>query len=138
MSGMDDELQKVREEIRLADEALVRELSALSGLSDVWIARAQELPAFGKRVELGIKVAESKFRRHPERYRLLARARDDKGLEKAITDARMEEAVLERVRNEALACGADGPVADRIVALYRDRIIPETKIVQIRRLQEME
>ncbi|MFO7535839.1 MAG: hypothetical protein R6X19_09200 [Kiritimatiellia bacterium] len=135
---MDAELHQVREEIRLADEALVRELAALGGPAGGWLDRAEKIPGFRDRIELGVKVAESKFRRHPERYRLLARARDEKGLETAITDARMEEAVLERVRQEALACGADDPVAGRIVALYRDRIIPETKIVQIRRLQQME
>lgn len=135
---MDAELQQVREEIRLADEALVRELAALGGASEDWIVRAEKLPEFRHRIDLGVKVAETKFRMNPERFRPLAKTRDEKGLAKAITDARMEEAVLERVRKEALACKDDPVLAEHIVALYRDRIIPETKTVQIRRLCGME
>ena len=131
---MNIELHHVREEIRKADEELVRELAAASGeAEDGWTGR----PTVRRRIALGLKVAECKFRHEPERFRALARACDERGLERAITDVRTEEAVLERVRKQALACGSDNASAERLVTFYRDQIIPETKTVQIRRLCEL-
>jgi chorismate mutase len=138
MSDGADDLQKVREEIGLADEALVRDLVALDDAgSPDWERRAAGRPAFRFRVDLGVRVAESKFRRDPEAYRPLARARDEKGLERMITDARVEAGVFDRVRRQTLACGGSPALAERVAVLYRDRVIPETKAIQIRRLCEL-
>jgi chorismate mutase len=132
------DLQKVRDEIRLADEALVRDLVALEAAPvPVWERRAMALPAYRIRVSLGVKVADSKFRQDPERYRPLARKHDEVGLEQAITDEAVEAAVLDRVRQQALALGADAGLAGRVADLYRGRIIPETKRFQIRWLFEL-
>jgi chorismate mutase len=132
------ELQTVREEIRRADEALVRDLVALgAGAGEPWEAQASARPAFRARVALGVKVAESKFRHNPGRFRPLAAKRDEKGLEQAITDPATEGAVLDRVRRQTLECGGDPAVAERVAALYLNRVIPETKRIQIRRLCEM-
>jgi chorismate mutase len=138
MSFSHDDLQRVRDEIRQADEALVRDLVEQgAGAGPDWERRAAARPAFKFRVDLGGKVAESKFLQSPERFRSLAQARDVKGLDQAITDAAMESAVLDRVRQAALACGGDAVLADRLAVLYRDRVIPETKTVQIRRMIEL-
>jgi chorismate mutase len=131
---MKDNLHQVREEIRKADEELVRELAAALGESgEGWAAREM----VRRRIAMGGRVAACKFARDPDRYGALARARDVRGLERAITDARMEEAVLERVSKQALDLGCAADAADRIAAFFRDRIIPETKTVQIHRLCEL-
>ncbi len=140
MTFSHEDLQRVRDEIRQADEALVRdlvELGAGAGAGADWERRAAARPSFKFRVDLGVKVAESKFRQSPERYRPLAQARDVKRLNQAITDADMESAVLDRVWRQTLECGGDAVLADRLAVLYRDRVIPETKTVQIRRMIEL-
>lgn len=135
---MDADLVNVRDEIRQADEALVRELVALKAGSDgEWEALAEGRPAFHRRIALGMKVAETKFRMDPARFCSLTRAGDKKGLEQAITDVKTEEAVLERVRQMALALEGGAKAADRISNLYLKRIIPDTKTVQIKRLCDL-
>ena len=127
------DLHQVREEIRHADEAMVRELTGVPDLSDDgWAARA----VAARRIALGERVAACKFAREPDRFRALARARDAQGLERAITDLRTEAAVLERVRRQARERGCAEELAERMAGFYRERIIPETKRIQVRLLSE--
>lgn len=84
---MNVELHQVRDEIRKADEELVRELIA-PGAGERWELR----PVVARRIALGVRVAECKFGHEPAHYRPLAQARDEQGLARAITDARMEAA----------------------------------------------
>jgi chorismate mutase len=96
------------------------------------------LQAISKRVHYGMFVAETKFRSASGRYAALVRAGDRAALEAAITDARVEEAVLERVGRKARRyCGelkdTSGPSVDpeAMVAVYRRWIIPMNKQVQV-------
>ncbi len=129
---MNVELHQVRDEIRHADEAVVRDLAgATEETDDGWAVRA----SVRRRIALGKKVAACKFRMEPERFRALAGARNEPGLERAITDTRMEEAVLERIRKQARELECAEALAKRMTDFYRTRIIPETKQVQIRMLR---
>ncbi len=131
---MNAELHLVRDEIRKTDEDLVRDL-AVGGAAVA--VRWEERPVVKRRIELGVKVAECKFHHDPDRFRALARVRDTSGLERAITDARMEEAVLDRVRKQVGELGCTPVIASAVAEFYRTWIIPETKKIQIQRLCEM-
>lgn len=131
-------LQEVRARIGRADEELVHALADLpAGRTEAeWRAAAERCAAARKRVELGLAVAETKYRLAPDVFGPLARAQDRAGLNRAITDDATERTVLDRARARALKVG-DALLAARVEAFYRDRIIPETKRVQIERLCAM-
>ena len=65
------------------------------------------LQALSKRVHYGKFVAEAKYRASPTEYRALAAARDREGIMALLTDARVEEAVVARVRAKAAAFGRE-------------------------------
>lgn len=104
------------------------------------------LQALSRRIHFGKFVAESKFRKEPERFTALIRAGDRAGIDAAITDAKVEQQVLDRLRRKAEMYGADpaAPVdaassppenrkipVEAVVALYKDYVIPWTKIVEV-------
>ncbi len=97
------------------------------------------LQALSKRVHYGMFVAESKFRTDPQIFAELCQRGDEESLRSAITDSRVERAVLERVRLKAqtycreLSGGGGDPKIDPalVVAIYRDYIIPLNKDVQV-------
>lgn len=105
------------------------------------------LQALSRRIHFGKFVAESKFQKETERFVALIKAEDRKGIDEAITDAKVEQKVLERLRLKANTYGTDpsvvdgalGPVkinADAVVAMYKDYVIPLTKEVEVEYLMQ--
>ena len=86
------------------------------------------LQALSRRVHFGKFVAESKFLTDTDKFVKLIKANDRAGIEAAITDAAVEEAVLNRLRLKAKTYGTDpskgsnGPSkvdADGIADMYK-------------------
>lgn len=99
------------------------------------------LQALSRRIHFGKFVAESKFQKDPETFVKLIKAEDKKGIDDAITNVKVEQQVLERLRAKAEMYGRDpswaedGGVAkinvDAVVAMYKDHVIPLTKVVEV-------
>ena len=98
------------------------------------------LQALSRRIHYGKFVAESKFRSDTPRFVELIKAKDVQGLDEAITDAKVEKKVLERLRLKAKTYGTDPDSAskdlgkidvDAVVAMYKDYVIPLTKVVEV-------
>jgi len=90
------------------------------------------LQALSRRVHFGKFVAESKFQKETERFVKMIKAEDRKGIDEAITDAKVEKKVLERLRLKAKTYGTDPSIAvddpgkinvDAVVAMYKVRLI---------------
>jgi chorismate mutase len=86
------------------------------------------LQALSRRIHFGKFVAESKFQKETERFVALIRARDRVGIDAAITDAKVEKKVLERLRLKAKTYGTDPSIeangegkinVDAAVAMYK-------------------
>ena len=88
-------------------------------------------------------IAESKFRSNPTEYIQLALAEDRKKIDELLTNKKVEEQVLERLRRKALVYGQtldeeqEGtskhlriPV-ELVVDLYKRWVIPLTKEVEV-------
>lgn len=65
------------------------------------------IQALSRRIHFGKFVAESKFQRETERFVKLIKNEDRKGIDEAITDVKVEEKVLERLRLKAKTYGTD-------------------------------
>ncbi|KAK9472305.1 chorismate mutase [Dipodascopsis tothii] len=99
------------------------------------------LRSISRRIHFGRFVAESKFLSETAKMTALIQARDTDGIEAAITNAAVEAAVLERLRKKAEAYGVDPDLAqveeakkleaEAAVAMYRDWVIPLTKVVEV-------
>lgn len=87
-----------------------------------------------------------RFREKPEEYKKLIEARDEEGLMALLTNAAVEERVLQRVRNKAAtfaqeieaaggSTAAEGPQLkvdpDVVHRLYKDFVIPLTKEAEV-------
>ncbi|KAF2273498.1 chorismate mutase [Westerdykella ornata] len=103
------------------------------------------LQALSRRIHFGKFVAEAKFQKEPERFVKLIKAEDRKGIDEAITDAKVEKKVLERLRLKAKTYGTDPELgsdgepkvnADAVVAMYKDYVIPLTKEVEVEYLMQ--
>ncbi|KAG5291457.1 chorismate mutase [Histoplasma ohiense] len=106
------------------------------------------LQALSRRIHFGKFVAESKFRMDPEKFVKLIKANDRKGLDEAITNVAVERKVLERLRLKAKTYGRDpaGPATpngsnekinvEAVVAMYKDNVIPLTKLVEVEYLMQ--
>jgi chorismate mutase len=104
------------------------------------------LQALSRRIHFGKFVAEAKFRTETDRFVALIKANDRAGIDVAITDAAVEAKVLERLRLKANTYGKDpsGPAAtapikvdaDAVVAMYKDHVIPLTKVVEVEYLMQ--
>lgn len=88
------------------------------------------LQALSRRIHFGKFVAESKFRKDPERFVKLIKASDREGIDDAITDSKVERKVLERLRLKARTYGRDPANPDdgkdkidveAVVAMYKVR-----------------
>lgn len=86
------------------------------------------LQALSRRIHFGKFVAESKFRKDPERFVKMIKASDREGIEDAITDVKVERKVLERLRLKARTYGRDPANPDdgkdkidveAVVAMYK-------------------
>lgn len=103
------------------------------------------LQALSRRIHFGKFVAESKFQQETDMFVSLIKAEDRKGIGGSITDEKVEQKVLERLRLKAKTYGTDpsisagGPVkidADSVVAMYKDYVIPLTKEVEVEYLMQ--
>jgi chorismate mutase len=86
------------------------------------------LQALSRRIHFGKFVAEAKFRKETDRFVALIKAEDRKGIDEAITNAKVEKKVLERLRLKAKTYGTDPDLAsqdpgkinvDAVVAMYK-------------------
>eukprot|EP00775_Hariotina_reticulata_P005011 gene5011-5252_t len=106
------------------------------------------LQALSKRIHYGKFVAEAKFRANPEAYTALIKAQDADGLMELLTDLKVEQNVVDRVRLKAATFGQDiggigsqqqsqhDPVKlkvqpDIMAKMYEKMIMPLTKDVQV-------
>ncbi|KAF2871736.1 chorismate mutase [Massariosphaeria phaeospora] len=103
------------------------------------------LQALSRRVHFGKFVAEAKFQKETERFVRLIKSEDRLGIDEAITDAKVEQKVLERLRLKAKTygtdpdSGADGLSkvnAEAVAAMYKDWVIPLTKEVEVEYLMQ--
>lgn len=103
------------------------------------------LQALSRRIHFGKFVAEAKFQKEPERFVKLIKAEDRQGIDEAITDAKVEKKVLERLRLKAKTYGTDPDSgsngsskvnADAVMAMYKDWVIPLTKEVEVEYLMQ--
>ena len=86
------------------------------------------IQALSRRIHFGKFVAESKFQAETEMFVELIRNEDRKGIDAAITDAKVEAKVLERLRLKAKTYGTDPTLGnegqekinvDAVVAVYK-------------------
>ncbi|WPH04656.1 Hypothetical protein R9X50_00754900 [Acrodontium crateriforme] len=103
------------------------------------------LQSLSRRIHFGKFVAESKFLAAPEKFVPLIKSADLAGIDAAITDAKVEAKVLERLGKKAEMYGGDPNMdaeaprkidVDAVVNMYRDHVIPLTKIVEVDYLME--
>lgn len=103
------------------------------------------LQALSRRIHFGKFVAESKFRSEKERFTKLIRAEDRDGIGAAITNEAVEKQVLERLRLKARTYGTDPSIGasgdgkinvEAVVSMYRDFVIPLTKVVEVEYLMQ--
>lgn len=88
------------------------------------------LQAVSRRIHFGKFVAESKFQKETEKFIDLIKAGDRAGIDAAITDAKVEQKVLERLRLKAKTYGTDPAFpeeagqkinVDAVVSVYKVR-----------------
>jgi chorismate mutase len=85
------------------------------------------LQALSRRIHFGKFVAESKFQKDPENFVKMIKAGDREGIDAAITDAKVEQQVLARLRLKAEAYGNDPALpelrnkikVDAVVNMYK-------------------
>lgn len=86
------------------------------------------LQALSRRIHFGKFVAESKFQQETEKFVALIKAKDRLGMDAAITDAKVEHKVLDRLRLKAKTYGTDPSIeangegkiiVDAVVAMYK-------------------
>ncbi|KAJ9628039.1 chorismate mutase aro7 [Taxawa tesnikishii (nom. ined.)] len=103
------------------------------------------IQSLSRRIHYGKFVAESKFRKETEKYVKMIKAEDRKGIDEAITDKKVEEKVLERLKLKAKTYGTDPSVAsegqgkinvEAVVAMYKEYVIPLTKVVEVEYLMQ--
>lgn len=107
------------------------------------------LQSISRRIHFGLFVAESKFQSDRELYTQLILEKDVEGIMKSITNAAVEEKILQRLLSKARAYGTD-PTAgvegkskvepETVLKIYKDYVIPLTKKVEVdyllRRLED--
>jgi chorismate mutase len=104
------------------------------------------LQALSRRIHFGKFVAESKFRKETARFVELIKNEDREGIDAAITDAKVEKKVLERLRLKAKTYGRDPSTAggaeddkinvEAVVKMYAQVVIPLTKVVEVEYLMQ--
>ncbi|KAH8696396.1 chorismate mutase [Talaromyces proteolyticus] len=102
------------------------------------------LQALSRRIHFGKFVAESKFQENPEKFVQLIKTKDKKGIDEAITNMKVELKILERIKMKAETYGSDPALAeyrnkvdaDAVVSLYKNTIIPLTKVVEVEYLMQ--
>ena len=97
------------------------------------------LQALSRRIHFGKFVAESKFQQETDRFVKLIRDGDRDGIDAAITNAKVEKKVLERLRLKARTYGTDPSIGaesegkinvDAVVAMYEVGIFSLMHLMQ--------
>lgn len=106
------------------------------------------LQALSRRIHFGKFVAESKFQSETDRFVKLIKAEDRKGIDEAITNEKVEQQVLERLRLKAKTYGKDPSITsngtgaeekiniEAVVKMYAQVVIPLTKVVEVEYLMQ--
>jgi chorismate mutase len=106
------------------------------------------LQALSRRIHFGKFVAESKFQSETERFVKLIKAEDREGIDAAITNAKVEQQVLDRLRLKAKTYGKDPSTTtnsaggeekinvEAVVKMYAKVVIPLTKVVEVEYLMQ--
>ncbi|PYI04570.1 chorismate mutase [Aspergillus sclerotiicarbonarius CBS 121057] len=98
------------------------------------------LQALSRRIHFGKFVAEAKFQKEPERFVKMIKENDRVGIDAAITDSKVEQKVLERLALKAKTYGTDPGFqsengskinVEAVVAMYKEYVIPLTKVVEV-------
>jgi chorismate mutase len=138
-------VESILPKVCLAPEREERKREAQENYGSAATADVTALQSLSRRIHFGKFVAESKFREKPEVFVKLIKAEDRKGIDEAITNAAVEKKVLERLRQKAEMYGADPNMdaekprkinVDGVVAMYRDHVIPLTKVVEVEYLMQ--
>jgi chorismate mutase len=102
------------------------------------------LKVLSRRIHYGMFVAESKFLSHPEEYRALVKAGDDRGIMELLTNEKVEKKLLLRVALKASTYGQEpgecNPeeckiTANQIVKIYEEWLMPLTKEIELQYLK---
>lgn len=117
----------------------------------VSVSDVECLQALSRRIHFGKFVAEAKYQADPALYKKLIEANDIPGIEKSITNAAVEQKILDRLKEKCETYGTDPSLKysqiiqlkvrlDVIVNLYKEYVIPLTKKVEVdyllRRLED--
>lgn len=106
------------------------------------------LQALSRRIHYGKFVAESKFRSEEAKYVRMIQQEDREGIAESITNKAVEKQVLDRLRLKAQTYGRDPSIIDdnsdehakinveAVVSMYRDFVIPLTKVVEVEYLMQ--
>jgi len=103
------------------------------------------LQAMSRRVHFGKLVAESKFLKETAKFVDLVHKEDREGIDASITNKAVEVKVLERVRLKAQTYGVDPTLGDTgaskinvdaVVTMYKEIVIPLTKVVEVEYLMQ--
>lgn len=103
------------------------------------------LQALSRRIHFGKFVAESKFQKETAKFVKMIREGDRAGIDEAITDLNVEQKVLERLRLKAKTYSTDPAFpaeagqkinVDAVVAIYKECVIPLTKVVEVEYLMQ--
>eukprot|EP00128_Syssomonas_multiformis_P005621 Colp12_sorted_trinity150504_noHs@20761 len=86
------------------------------------------LQAISQRVHYGVAVMEAKYRQDPETYNRLLEQSDEVAIRAKLRDLKVEQQVLERVRQKALKHGLEPQF---IVEFYEKYVIPITIQVEV-------
>ena len=137
---VDDVLPSICKQTGRAERAEAQENYGSSATADV-----NCLQSLSRRIHFGKFVAESKFQEKPEHFVQLIKAADRQGIDDAITNAAVEKKVLERLRLKAEMYGADPNMdaegarkinVDAVVKMYKEIVIPLTKVVEVEYLMQ--
>lgn len=119
----------------------------LENIGSTAMADIAVLQSLSRRIHFGMFVAEAKFRAERAKFTALIKARDTEAILGEITNAKVEELILERLVEKAKAYGTDPSVETQpkvqpevVVGIYKDWVIPLTKKVEVdyllRRLED--
>lgn len=111
-------------------------------LGSTAVCDVETLRALSRRIHFGKFVAESKYQSERERFDKLIDAQDAAGIDAAITNAAVEEKVLQRLRTKAETYGVDPTLRwsqkaqgtidpEAVVRIYKECVIPLTKVVEV-------
>ncbi len=136
---------------QIAPQISVAPGEQLENLGSCTLTDIDCLQSLSRRIHFGKFVAEAKFVNEKEKFTELIKQKDIDGLHAAITNTAVEEKILQRLTQKAIAYGTDPLMRttqnqqskvkpEVLVKFYRDWVIPLTKKVEIdyllRRLED--